>query len=337
MLIMSISIVFDLSEKLNELLANGAPWSEIFGIYYVNFFLFYGVQFSYLLNFISVIWFTSKMANNTEIVPVLSAGVSFNRFLRPYIISSAILVLLTMVMYNYVLPASNKMRIDFENTYYRVANSERNFKAQVGENEILFFDSYNGETKIVNNFNLQHWDENQRMVYWFIARSAVGDSTNKNWHFEDYSIRYFTKFNDSIVFNNECDTMLNFGISEIVFRSNVIEAMNNSELEAFIEQQQEKGSEKVPLFLLEKHRRWAAPFAIFVLSIIGVSLSSQKKRGGLGMNIALGLILAVLYIFSMQITSVAATNVGLAPFLAVWIPNVIFSVIAFYLYKRAPK
>ncbi|MDA7804135.1 LptF/LptG family permease [Crocinitomix sp.] len=335
-LLMSISIVFDLSEKLNDFIANGAPWDEIIFVYYSNFFIYYGAQFSYLLNFISVIWFTSKMAGNTEIVPILSAGIGFNRFLRPYFISSAILVLATILVYNFVLPASNSARIQFEETYYRDKNNRLNVRMQLSQNDILYFHHYDGAKGIISDFSFQRL-EGTKIDYLLLAQKAVGDSTNNNWHFDNVQIRYFGEFNDDVNYIKSLDTTLSFGISDLVFRPNIIEAMDGSELDEFIEKQRQSGSEKIPVYLIEKHKRWASPFAIFILTLIGVSVSSKKTRGGLGINIAIGLGICVLYIFAMQMTTVAALNVGFTPILAVWLPNIIFSFIAYFLYLKAPK
>ncbi len=333
---MSISIVFDLSEKLNEFIENGAPWDEIIFVYYSNFFLYYGTQFSYLLNFISVIWFTSKMAGNTEIVPMLSSGISFNRFLRPYFISSAILVVVAMLTYNFILPASNSARIEFEEIYYRDADNRRDVRMKVSENELLYFYHYNGKTRVISNFSLESW-KGDSLEYTLYAEEATGDSTTSEWHFKNMEIRYFYDFNDKVQFVKELDTTLKFGVNDLVFRPNIIEAMNYSELNAFIADQEASGSDQIPIYLMEKHKRWASPFAIFILTLIGVSVSSKKTRGGLGINIAMGLGICVLYIFALQITTVAALNVGFAPILAVWLPNIIFSFIAYFLYLKAPK
>lgn len=335
-LLMSISIVFDLSEKLNELIANGAPWDEIIFIYYSNFFIHYGVQFSYLLNFIAVIWFTSKMANNTEIVPILSAGVSFNRFLRPYFISSAIIVLWAILMYNFVLPGSNRSRIEFEEVYYRAKTSRQNVVMQLSDSEVLRIYTFHGETHEITNMAYQKW-KGDSIEYILSARKAKGDSLNNNWTLRNYSIRRVGEFHDDFYYGASVDTTLSFGVTDIIFRPNVIEAMDNSELNAFIEEQERKGSDQLPIYLIEKHKRWASPFAIIVLTVIGASLASKRARGGLGINIALGLSICVLYIFAMQMTTVAAINVGFTPVLAVWLPNIIFSVIAFVLYRQAQK
>ena len=335
-LLMSISIVFDVSEKLNELIANGAPWGEIIVTYYGNFFLHYGVQFSYLLNFISVIWFTSKMANNTEIVPILSSGISFNRFLRPYFISAGILVATTILMYNYILPGSNKARIEFEEKYYRLDIHKNNVRVQISPSEILLFGNYKSNEQKVTHFRIEKW-EGDTLFSILSAERAYGDSLSNNWRLEQYQKRTFGPFHDNLVAGNELDTTLSFSSSKLVFRENVIEAMDNQELDEFIKEQEAKGSNNVPLYKIEKHKRWASPFAIFILTLIGVSVSSKKARGGLGVNIALGLSIAVLYIFAMQVTTVAALNVGFTPFLAVWLPNILFAFIAYFLYRFAPK
>ena len=336
LLLMSISMVFDLSEKLNEFIDHGAPWSEIIGIYYSNFFIYYGVQFSYLLNFISVIWFTSKMASNTEIVPILSSGVGFKRFLRPYFISSFVLVIWAILMYNYVLPASNKARIEFEEKYYRAKTSRQNEHIQISDSEVVYYYSYHGINHNITELTYEKW-KGDSLDYILVAQTAIGDSTGNAWKLFDYEVRKFGAFNDDVYHKMSVDTTLTFGIEDLVFRSNIIEAMNNTELDAFIAAQAKKGSNDVPLYLIEKHKRWASPFAIIILTVIGVSVASKKTRGGLGMNLAIGFIVCFLYIFSMQITTVAAINVGFTPVLAVWLPNIIFAIIAFFLYKLAPK
>ncbi|MBK6952210.1 MAG: LptF/LptG family permease [Crocinitomicaceae bacterium] len=335
-LLMSIAIVFDLSEKLNDFIDQGAPWSEIIGVYYVNFFIFFGVQFSYMLNFISVIWFTSKMASNTEIVPILSAGVGFNRFLRPYVFSSIILVIWAILMYNFVLPASNKLRLEFEEKYYRAKTSKANQHIQISNNEIVYYFSYDGQSKDITNMTYEKW-LGDSLEYVLTAGYAEGDSLTNNWKLMNYEIRYFGEFNDKIIKRAKTDTTLSFGFEDLIFRSNVIEAMNNAELDVFIKEQEARGSDSIPEFLIEKHKRWASPFAIIILTLIGVAVSSKKTRGGLGLNLAIGLIICVLYIFSMQMTTVAAINVGFTPVIAVWLPNIIFAIIALFLLKIAPK
>ncbi len=334
-LLMSISMVFDIAEKLPEFLDRDASWLDIFTIYYSNFFIYYGFQFIYMLNFISVIWFTSKMAQNTEIVPILSTGASFNRFLRPYFFSASILVVLTILMYNFVLPPSNKARLDFEESYWRDSFSVSGRK-QVNQGEIVSYGSYTAENQIIRNLKVEKW-KGDSLSSILNAEVAIGDSISNNWNISFYKVRVFGEKNDQFYIGSKTDTLLNFNLTDLIYRDNVIEAMNFSELNAFIEEEKLKNSDRIPIYLIEKYNRFAAPFAIYILTLIGVSVSSRKSRGGLGINIAIGLSICVLYIFSMKMTTVAALNMGFSPLAAVWIPNIIFSVVAFWLYKIAPK
>jgi len=334
-LLMSISMVFDIAEKLTEFLDRDASWYDIFTIYYSNFIIYYGFQFVYMINFISVIWFTSKMAQNTEIIPILSAGVSFNRFLRPYFISATILVILTIVMYNFVLPPSNRARLKFEENYYRTHFSTRGV-VRVNPNEMVRFASYDVFNHEVNDLQIESW-KGDSLTSLLNAKKAKGDSLSNSWHLKFYNVRVFGELSDQYYEGSEIDTTLTFKITELIFRDNVVEAMNFQQLNEFIEEEKARNSSHVPHYLLIKYNRFAAPFAIYILTLIGVSVSSRKSRGGLGANIAIGLGICLLYIFSMKMTSVAALNVGFPPLMAVWLPNIIFSVVAIYLYKIAPK
>lgn len=335
-LLMSISMVFDIAEKLTEFLEKDASWFEIFLIYYSNFIIYYGFQFVYLINFISVIWFTSKMARDTEIVPILTSGTSFNRFLRPYFISSSILVLLTIVMYNFVLPPSNKARLEFEEKHYRNHFSAITGKRQVNPGEMVSYGSYIMTSQVINELSVEQW-EGDSLKSILNAKTAIGDSISNEWKLTFYNARIFGEFNDQYYSGTKLDTTLNFNLTDLIFRDNVVEAMNFQQLNEFIELEKQKNSDKVPKYLIEKYNRFAAPFAIYILTLIGVSVSSKKSRGGIGMNLAIGLSVCMLYIFSMKMTTVAALNVGFSPIFAAWTPNIIFAFVAYLLYKIAPK
>jgi len=335
-LLMSISMVFDIAEKLTEFLSRDATWYDIFTIYYSNFIIYYGFQFVYMINFISVIWFTSKMAQNTEIVPILSSGASFNRFLRPYFISATILVGLTVVMYNFVLPVSNKARLEFEESYYRTHFSTVTTKRQVNPGEMVSVGSYNTQTQMIRNLRVEQWNGDS-LVSLLKADVAIGDSLTNEWELSFYNVRIIGERNDRYYSGGKIDTTLNFNLTDLIYRDNIVEAMNYSELNNFIEDEKRKNSDRIPIYLMTKYNRFAAPFAIYILTLIGVSVSSRKSRGGVGINIAIGLGICVMYIFSMKITTVAAMNVGFSPLAAVWLPNIVFGFIAIVLYKIAPK
>jgi len=276
------------------------------------------------------------MAQNTEIVPILSSGASFNRFLRPYFFSATALVVLTILMYNFFLPPSNKARLDFEEKYWRTNFSNTSGKKQIIPGVMVSFGSYDIDNQTITNLAIETW-KGEKLESILKAYRAKGDSTTKVWNITNFNVREFGERDDYFYIGGSVDTVFNFNLTDLIYRDNVIEAMNYKELNAFIKKERLRNSDRIPLYLIEKYNRFAAPFAIYILTLIGVSVSSKKSRGGLGVNIAIGLSICVLYIFSMKMTTVAALNVGFSPLAAVWLPNIIFAFIALWLYKIAPK
>ncbi|MFK8038601.1 MAG: LptF/LptG family permease [Crocinitomicaceae bacterium] len=335
-LLMMISMVFDLSEKLSEFIEKGANWLDILTIYYSNFIIYFGFQFVFMINFISVIWFTSKMAQNSEIIPILGTGVSFKRFLRPYFISATLLVLLTLIMYNFVLPPSNKKRLEFEEQYYRASFNLSSGKAQLENGQNILYSRYSGDKNIIYKLTVEQWEAND-LKYILSAAQAKADSITKRWTLTNVQYREFGERDDIFQIYDTIDTILPFKLKDIIFRENIVEAMNFSELNAFISSQRQKKSKLVPKYLLDKYNRIAAPFAIYILTFIGVLVSSKKSRSGTGGKLALGIILCVAYIFAMKMATVAALNVGFDPLIATWIPNFIFLVISIFLYRNVTK
>lgn len=334
--IMLLAMVFDLSERLTEFIHNQAPLSAIIFDYYLNFVLFFGNMFSSMIIFVSVIWFTAKMAQDTEIIPMWNSGKPFIRFLRPYMIAATILMVISLVMNHFVLPTSNQKRLDFENKYYRDAISVADYHAEYPGNQVVYFSSYYSEKNEVHDFVLEQWDNNH-LVYFLKARTAENISGTDTWRLTDYFERYIGYPNDSLVEGRTKDTTFHFNIEEMAQRDNVSEAMNYKELKAFIKREKEKGSGNVPMYEIELYQRTSYPFATYILTLIGVSVASKKKRGGIGINIAIGLVIIFVYIFAMKVTTVAAINVGFPASVAVWVPNLIFGIVALILYRFAQK
>lgn len=334
--IMLLAMVFDLSERLSEFIQNQAPISAIIVDYYVNFILFYGNMFSSMIIFVSVIWFTAKLAQDTEIIPMWNSGRPFHRFLRPYMIAATILMLISLVMNHFILPNSNRVRLDFEERYYRDAMSVTDYHAEYPGNQVVYFSSFYSEDNVANDFVLEQWDDQDKLKYFIKARTASNVEGNK-WRLNDYFERQIGYPNDIVREGKVKDTVFNFKIDEMAQRDNVAETMTYSELKEFIEREKEKGSGNVPMYEIELYQRTSYPFATYVLTIIGVSVSSRKKRGGIGINIALGLGIIFVYIFAMKVTTVAAMNVGFPASIAVWVPNVLFGFVAYILYKFAQK
>ncbi|MCE2713395.1 MAG: LptF/LptG family permease [Flavobacteriia bacterium] len=336
-IIMLLAMVFDLSERLTEFINNQAPISAIIFDYYLNFIVSYGNMFSSMIIFVSVIWFTAKLAQDTEIIPMLNSGKPFHRFLRPYIISATILMLISLVLNHFILPNSNRVKLDFEAKYYRDAMSVEDYHAEYPGNKVVYFSSFYEEEGLANDFVLEQWDKNNRIVYFLKARTAYNKMGTDQWRLTDYFERYVGYPNDSVIEGKVKDTTFNFHIEEMAQRDNVAEAMSFSELKRFIQREKEKGSGKVPMYEIELYQRTSYPFATYVLTIIGVSVSSRKKRGGIGVSIALGLGIIFIYIFAMKVTTVAAINVGFPANIAVWVPNVLFGIVAYVLYRFAQK
>lgn len=336
-IIMLLAMVFDLSERLSEFINNQAPVSAIVFDYYLNFILFYGNMFSSMIIFVSVIWFTAKMAQDTEIIPMLNSGKPFSRFIRPYMIAATVLMLISLIMNHFILPKSNNSRLDFEEKYYRDAMTVEDYHAEYPGNKVVYFSSFFEEEDLVNDFVLEQWDNNNRIVYFLKARTAFNEPGTNKWRLTDYFERYVGYPNDSVVEGKRKDTTFVFKIEEMAQRDNIAEAMTYSELKEFIEREKKKGSGNVPMYEIELYQRTSYPFATYVLTIIGVAVSSRKKRGGVGVSIALGLCIIFIYIFAMKVTTVAAMNVGFPASIAVWVPNVLFGVVAYVLYRFAQK
>ena len=348
-IIMLLAMVFDVAERLSEFISNQAPLKAIIFDYYFNFLLYYGNTFSSMIVFISVIWFTAKMAQEAEIIPMLNSGRPFTRILRPYMIAATILMLMSLVLNHFVLPRANRVRLDFEESFYRDRLLVENYHAEFPGNELVHYASYNSHENIINDFVIEKYDRHNRLLHFLKARTATVAPDSSNWHLADVFERVIS-FNDTLPFKDQVvnqkmdliekhnkDTILPYKIEDMAIRDNIAEAMTYTELKAFIKKEREKGNANTPSFEIELYQRTSYPCATYVLTLIGVRVSSRKKRGGIGVNIAIGLLFVFIYIFAMKVTTVAATTVGFPPVVAVWLPNIIFGVLAIFMYRVAPK
>ncbi len=335
--IMILSIVFDLSERLSEFIENQAPLSSVVVDYYLNFILFYGNTFSSMIIFVSVIWFTAKMAQETEIIPILNSGKPFRRFLRPYMIAATVLMLISLVMNHFILPKSNQVRLNFEDEFYRMAINVEDYHAEYPGHQVVYFSNFIPEKNSVADFVVEQWSDEHKLLSLLKARYASYNEITRQWRLIDFYERQIAYPNDKIYNGRQKDTVFQFILNEMVQRDNIAEAMTFSELKSFIERERLKGSSKVPMYEIELYQRTSYPFATYVLTIIGVAVSSRKKRGGIGINIALGLGIIFTYIFAMKVTTVAAMKVGFPAYVAVWVPNVLFGFVSYILYRFEQK
>ena len=338
-LLAGVIIVFDLSEKIQDLLENHAPVSEIIFDYYLNFIPYFINLFSYLFVFISVIYFTSKLATNTEIIAILSSGVSFKRLLRPYMIAASFLALLSFVLANFVIPHTNIKMREFEQKYISNLKLDRghNIHFQIAKNNFIYVERYNPKTLTAARFSIERFDEEGALQYKLNSREAVFDTLKNSWEIKDYYIRELNGTNEILSKGKSLDTTLALYPKDLVLIKEDFKVMDFFEINHFIEDQKMKGAGNVVEYEVERQKRSAFPFAALILTIIGVSLSSRKIRGGMGMHLGLGIALTFLYILFMQFATVFSVYGGLSPFFAAWIPNIVFAIIAVILLKQAPK
>jgi len=339
-LIITLAIVFDFAEKIDNFMEKEAPVRAIIFDYYLNFIPYFATLFSPLFVFISVIFFTSKMAVNTEIIAILNSGMSFKRMMWPYFLSALIIATFTFVLTNFVIPQSNRTRMEFEDKYYRSATRKvtvENIHRQVFKNVYVYMGSYNPLSERGQNFTIEKFSDSGRLVSKLSASYVTYDTAKQKWTAMNYYLREINEEGETITEGKEIDTTLTIKPSDFSRDPGFVGTMTYNELDDYINLLRLQGSEELKLFLIEKYKRYANPFAVFILTLIGVSLSSRKIRGGLGMNIGTGLILSFSYILFLQFASQFSLKGNLGPLLAMWIPNLIYSVVALVLYRMAPK
>lgn len=333
-LLMALAIVFDISEKMDDFIRHNVTTEEIVFDYYLNFVFHYSNLFSSMIIFITVILFTSKLARNNELTAILCSGVSYNRMLFPFLVSAGIIAGISIYMNHNVLPYANQSRVDFENKYLHHRKVFSNVYREPVVGTIVYFD--NNASDFFDRFLIRNW-EGEKLYKTVFAMRAYCDSTNNKWRLENYFIREYRSGKDKIRTGNSLDTTFNFSASSLGKKLNYASTMPSSELRKYIQEEKVKGNSDLALFEIELHQRTAYPMATFILTLIGVSVAGRKSRGGTGYNIFIGLMVALFYIFSMKITTVAATNVGFNSLLAVWLPNFIFTVVAIVFYRFAQK
>ncbi len=335
---MAISVIFDISEKIDDFIDSGAPLGKIIVEYYLNFIVYYSNLFASLLIFIAVILFTSRMSQLTEVVAILSSGVSFNRFLRPFMVSATILTVLSLFFNHFLVPFSNKTLNNFKYTYldtrdnYQVHDLHR----EIEKGTIVFVESVAPAENIAFKFSIEKW-KNGRLTYKLISDRAVYDSLKNKWTIHNYYERIVGKHGDKLNKGFMKDTTLAIAMSDFALDVTSVVEMNSIDLLKYIDQERQKGSDKVPFYEVEFHQRTSLPLATYILTLMAASIASRKVRGGIGLHIAAGISIALLYIFFMKVTVVAATHAGLNPLLAVWLPNMVFGVASLYVYLKAPK
>ena len=338
-LIIGIVIIFDISEKIDDFVSKEAPLKAIIFDYYCNFIPYFMNMFSALFVFITVIFFTSKMAANSEIIAILSCGISFHRMMVPYIVSATLIAIFSLCLNLFIIPNSNKVLVQFENKYFKssTSNTNRNIHYQISPGEFVYVESFSSWNNTAYRFTLEKIKDNQ-LVSKLSAETAVWDTTFNGWRLKKYFIRDYTNsLTDNIRSGSQLDTVINLTVTDFYMKKNTLESLNYRELNQLIETQKMRGDANIKDALIEKNKRFAMPFSAFILTIMGVALSSKKRRGGIGWNIGIGIALSFSYILFQRFSEMFVYTDVMPPGLALWTPNFIYAVIAGVLYKIAPK
>jgi lipopolysaccharide export system permease protein len=337
-LIIGIVIVFDISEKIDKFVNNHAPLRAIILDYYLNFIPYFINMYSAMFVFIAVIFFTSRMAANSEIIAILSGGVSFHRMMVPYIVASVLIALVSLGLNLYVIPRSNQERLLFERDYVKDKRTAvRDVHYQIAPGEFVYVESFSSWNNTAYRFTLESIENNQ-IVSKLSAETAVWDSLSGSWNLKKYFIRDYTSgMSDRVRSGAQMDTVIALTVDDFYRNAQTVQTLPYDELQTLIKTQQMRGDSNIMYAQIEKHNRWAMPFSCIILTIIGVALSSRKRRGGLGWNLALGIALAFSYILFQRFAQMFVYTDIMPPGIAIWIPNLLFAIIAAFLYRVAPK
>lgn len=338
LLFIPIGITINLAEKIDKILENEVPFIEV-ASYYLDFTIYFTNLLFPLFLFLSVIWFTSKLANNTEIVAFLSSGVSFSRFLRPYLIGATMVCLGALVLSMYLAPQASKGFNEFKYEYLKKGTEvqeTRDVYRQINESEFIYARNFQPKSKSAHNFTLEHFDGNE-LKFKITASRLEYKEEDSTYSLSNYHKRIVGEDGDIILHERRLDTVLPFEFDELTPVSYMAETLNHMELNTFIEQERRRGSGNINRYLVVAYKRWSLPVSAFILTIIAVAVSSKKRRGGMGVNLALGISLAFVFIFIDKVFGTIAEQSTFSPLIAVWFPNVAFGLLAIYLLYNARR
>ena len=336
-LILSIAIVFDLTEKMDDFFEHQVPLREIILDYYLPFIPYYMNMFSSLFIFISVIFFTSKLAGNSEIIAMQAAGVSYKRLMVPYAFSATILFVLGIVLGGWVIPRSSERMLHFTDQYVEHFTSEnaRNIQMEIEPGTILYIESFQRRSGIGYRCSIEKF-EDKTLIMRTTADRIYYDSL-ECWHLDNYTQRQFFSMRETLERGKRKDITLTIIPDELFITAQQAQQMTTPELRHYMARQRARGSGNVKAFEVEYHKRWASPLGAFIMTLLGVTMSSRKVRGGMGKNLGIGVVLTALYILFSTVSTTFSVNNVMSPFMAAWLPNFVFLAISIPLYVRASK
>lgn len=338
LLFIPIGIVVNLAEKIDKMLQHEVPFFEI-AEYYLYFTIYFANLLFPLFLFLSVIWFTSKLANNTEIIAFLSSGVSFTRFLRPYLIGATVVCLGALLLGMYIAPWASKGFNEFKYQYLKGREEVRETTdvfRQINENEYIYASNFQPKTNTARNFTLEHFVGNELKFKIAASRIEFNEETGK-YTLNNFEKRIVGPRSDSLISHRKIDTILPFEFDELTPVTYIAETLSYTELNDFIEQETRRGSPNINIYKVVAYKRWSTPISAYILTIIAVAVSSMKRRGGMGVNLAIGISIAFMFVFFDKVFGTIAEQSTFSPMLAVWIPNIIFGILAIYLLQKAKR
>ncbi|WP_300977200.1 LptF/LptG family permease [Flavobacterium sp.] len=341
LLFVPIGIVIDVSEKIDKMLENKIPFLDI-AFYYYNFTIYFANSLFPIFLFLSIIWFTSKLANNTEIIAILGSGISFGRFLRPYIIGASIVSILVLLMGFFLVPSASEEFNNFRYTYLKGGGKEAmhgdntDVYRQINDHEFIYVNSFNPENKMAFNFSLEKFEKEQLMSKMTASR-IKWNPEDSTYTLYDYTKRTVGAMGDKIEKAPEKKFRFAFDLEDLTPLVYIAETLSLTELNAFIEKERKRGSSNINVYLVVLYKKYSVPVSAFILTIIAVSVSAMKRRGGMGTNLAIGIVIAFAFVFFDKIFSTIAEMSSFSPLLAVWLPNIFFGILAIYLLRNAKR
>jgi lipopolysaccharide export system permease protein len=338
LLFIPIGIVIDVAEKINKILESKVPFSAV-AIYYLDFTIYFANLLFPIFLFLSVIWFTSKLANNTEIIAILSSGISFTRFLRPYIIGATIVSIFALLMGFFLVPKASKGFNDFRYTYLknnREIRQNSNVFRQISDDEFLYVSNFNSVSKTAFNFTLEKF-KGEKLDYKITANRLKWNEKDSTYTMFNYQKRKVGPFGDILEKAEKKDTVFSFDLEDLTPVIYIAETLTLPDLVRFIDKEKARGNANINTYLVVLYRKYSLPVAAFILTIIAVSVSSMKRRGGMGVNLAIGIVIAFIYIFFDKIFGTMAEKSSIPPLVAVWFPNIVFGILAIYLLRNAKR
>jgi lipopolysaccharide export system permease protein len=340
LILIPIAIAIDISEKIDKFINNNLSFYQVVDEYYSNFIIYYANTFMPLALFIAVILFTSKLSNNTEIIAINNAKVSFTRFLYPYFIGATLVTILALLMNHFVVPSSSKERKKFENTYIKQKDYQakyvKNFSLQLTDSTYIFIQNFDTKSNSGFNFSSELYD-GLKLKSKLVADNINWKEADSTFTLLNWKLRILHPNKDSISQARRLDTVFAFTPKDLIYKSALSQEMPSNELSAFIALSQKRGIKNLNAYYVEYYKRTSLPIASYILTIIAVALAFRKKRGGTGVNLAIGISVMFVYVFLLKIAEVLGAVAGVNSLLYVWIPNIIFGCLALYLYVNARK